>query len=145
MMTIFTMDVNYSCPIIYIYIYIYVGVCSYIHAYTRIYLHIYIYIYIPYLHSYPYTHTHTNTLFLPCSHKKNKPNIYLSCSRTVRCREQVFVKLNHMAKGVFQRGYLSFFVKIEWMSQLTDININKLKSTFLHLIVTKINVSWGEA
>ena len=31
------------------------------------------------------------------------------------------------------------------MSQLTEIHINKLKNTFLHLTVTKINVSREEA
>ena len=93
---------------LYVYIYIYVcggGACVGTYMHTHGYTYIHTYIYIPYLHSYTYTHT----LFLPCSHKKNIPNIYLSCSRTIRFREQVFVKLNHVAKGPFQRGYLVFF------------------------------------
>ena len=50
-----------------------------------------------------------------------------------------------MAKGVFPKRVFNFFVKIERMRQLNEIHTSKLKSTFLHLIVIKIDVFREEA
>ena len=96
----------WACVGIYMHTYGYAYIHTYIHTLpTFIYIYIYMCI-ITYIHTYTHTHTNTKTLFLPCSHKKNMPSIYLSFSKTILLSRTGFPKTQPCdERGLFKEGF----------------------------------------